>query len=1178
MADLNLKLVIGGSNDGAIAALNQVVARAQASGVALRELDGAGNFGKTRAGVESISAQLARVQTLAASAVSGSFLIGLARDAVKASDEMKGVEATLKLSSRAWQEYAQSLAGVKQIAFEAGTALAANVGLVNKIAEPIRLMGGMQSDVLATSQAVNNSLRIGRATTNESAAAMLQFAQAMGSGVLRGDELNSIMESAPRLAQAIAAGLGVTVGQLRDLGSQGALTSQQVFKALQSQQAVLADEAARLPMTVGMAWTNAQEGIKQYVAELDKSTGSTDALASALNTVAKNIPAIATGMADIALLAGVAFGARMVASVMGYVTAQRAAITTNQLAAASAVKQAETELAVQQALAVKAAAELRAVTVTQSYTLATNEAAAAALRRAAAERMASANQGIGAASGALAIAKTAETAASVGLLGRAMSGAAVAGRGLLALFGGPLGLAVTAITAAALAWDYFASKSEKAAEDTQIPIKDLIKNFKEFSGKAGPNELEEQLVTLRGRAADLRDQLLDPAFRKSELGKAAAKDLGELDAAIDQASAKIKQFNSERVQEKGQLGLDKLKMDAGGLVDADMQESLKAFGTLYKDFVEKAVNDNGQLKVSALEARAALEKLFSQAKTPAEFGSLIARLGDALKANPKDSTLQAYLENAIEARSQAEQKALSGLVSGLEARAKRTQSLFTQAASMALAQYNQAYALAKVAAELSGDTGTTSRLDTKGRNAEVATAVQAANLQISALEEVAARKRLLAQDGALATKAAADAEITAAKQVMDQRLATYQKEVDEGKKTAGQLKDYRVLQEKEFLEKTNTARGARGQAEADAARQIRQVDADTAQQRAAIAESLYKTLQAKAQDALSQYKTYAAQVIALDKSISNNRLDTNSAIASLQRTGMAPKEQLQSLRNELAAIQAATAEAFANGQKDYALELLNRQKSVAQQIGQQSGDGINKQDQIKEGSAALEQIGAQADAILQEQRAAAQSAAAQQLASYTEMTAAMNGLAQQIVALNENAAIKLKPEIDKASLDGAIAAVQAAFAGVTIPVKVQAVGLPAGASGDAAEPIPARAYGGALPGTAPHDRADNMLYWGTPGEHVMQIPAVRYYGRAFMDAVNHMRLPKYAFGGALGGSAINRLVVPSVPKIENKTSPIPAPLVLDFGKLGRVKAEAAPDDAARLARVFRLAAMQYGRK
>lgn len=1128
MADLNLKLVIGGSNDGAIAALNQVVSRAQASGVALKQVDASGSFGKTRAGVESISAQLARMQTLAGSAVSGAFLLGLARDAFSASDQMKGLEARLKLSSRSWQEYGQALDGVRQIAFDAGTALAANVALINRISDPIKAMGGAQAEVLGISKAVNDSLRLGNATASESASTMLQFSQAVGSGVLRGEELNSILENSPRLARALADGLGVTVGELKNLGEQGALTSQQVFKALQTQQAALAEEASRLPVTVGMAWTNAQEGVKQYVAELDKSAGTTAALASGLNAVAKNIPTIADGMGDIALLAGVAFGARMIASLGTYISKQQQAIVVNQLEAGSLVKQAETELAVQQAIAAKAAGELRAITVTTSYTLATNEAAAAALRRAAAERMAAANQGIGAASSALAIAKTAETAASVGLLGRALSGAAVAGRGVMALFGGPLGLAITAITAAALAWDHFSSKGKKAAEEVQIPISELIKNFKEFSGKAGSNELEEQLVKLRGRAAELRDQLLDPAFRKSELGAAARKDLAELDAAIDQSTTRIKKFNSERVQEKGQLGLDKLKIDSGGLIDQDVLKSLKAFETLYGDFVAKATNDNGQLKVSALEARAALDKLFSQAKTPADFTGMISRIGTALQASPKDSTLQAYLENAIEARSQAEQKALSSLVSGLEARAKRTQALFTQSASIALAQYNQAYALAKVAAELNNDAGAVSRIDSSSRNAELTVAVQSANLQIGALEQVAARKRQLAQDGVSAAKTAADGEISAARKIMEERIANFEKEVDEGKKTAGQLKDYRALQEKEFSEKTAGPRAARVQAEGDAARQIQRIDADTAQQRATIAESLYKTLQGKAQEALAQYKSYASQVISLDKSISTNRLDTNSAIASLQRTGMAPKDQLRSLRDELASIQAATAEAFANGQKDYALELLNRQKSVAQQIGQQSGEGIDKNKQIAEGSGELARIGAEAEAILQEQRAAAAQSAAEQLKSYQDMTQAMNGLAKQITDLNANAAIKLKPEIDKASIDGAIAAMQTAFSGVTIPIKVQAVGMPDGAAPAAPVEAVSRAYGGAIPGRSPHIRADNILAWLTAEEHVMQVPAVRYYGRGFMDDVNNMRLPKYAFGGQVGGSAINRLAIPGI--------------------------------------------------
>ena len=88
-------------------------------------------------------------------------------------------------------------------------------------------------------------------------------------------------------------------------------------------------------------------------------------------------------------------------------------------------------------------------------------------------------------------------------------------------------------------------------------------------------------------------------------------------------------------------------------------------------------------------------------------------------------------------------------------------------------------------------------------------------------------------------------------------------------------------------------------------------------------------------------------------------------------------------------------------------------------------------------------------------------------------------------------------------------------------------------SGTAVPAVPevttARAFGGPLPGSAPHDRADNMLYWGTPGEWVIQRPAARYYGAAFMAAVNGMKLPKFAFGGPLGGSAIDRLRVPSLP-------------------------------------------------
>lgn len=128
--------------------------------------------------------------------------------------------------------------------------------------------------------------------------------------------------------------------------------------------------------------------------------------------------------------------------------------------------------------------------------------------------------------------------------------------------------------------------------------------------------------------------------------------------------------------------------------------------------------------------------------------------------------------------------------------------------------------------------------------------------------------------------------------------------------------------------------------------------------------------------------------------------------------------------------------------------------------------------------------------------------------------------------------------------------------------------------------FPAFAGGGPLPGSAPHDRADNMLYWGTPGEHVMQIPAVRYYGRAFMDAVNHMRLPKFAFGGQLGGSAIDRLNIPSLPSGMGTASGHigGSNLTLDFGELGKFQASTSQSTQRELERVFVRAAMARGRK
>ena len=129
------------------------------------------------------------------------------------------------------------------------------------------------------------------------------------------------------------------------------------------------------------------------------------------------------------------------------------------------------------------------------------------------------------------------------------------------------------------------------------------------------------------------------------------------------------------------------------------------------------------------------------------------------------------------------------------------------------------------------------------------------------------------------------------------------------------------------------------------------------------------------------------------------------------------------------------------------------------------------------------------------------------------------------------------------------------------------------------DPGVSRAYGGELPGYAPHDRADNVKYWGTPGEWVIQRPSVRYYGADVIRAINERRLPKFAFGGQIGSNSLaSKISLPSLSASATSKASSTTPLLLDFGKLGRYQASAESSVADEIARTFKRAALANGRR
>ncbi|MDO2285883.1 tape measure protein, partial [Escherichia coli] len=91
--------------------------------------------------------------------------------------------------------------------------------------------------------------------------------------MLRGQELNSVLEQAPGLAQAVANGLGVAVGDLRKLGEQGKLTSKQVFEAILSQTRAIDDQFARAQTTIAGAFQVLENSATRAIGSLDSTLG-----------------------------------------------------------------------------------------------------------------------------------------------------------------------------------------------------------------------------------------------------------------------------------------------------------------------------------------------------------------------------------------------------------------------------------------------------------------------------------------------------------------------------------------------------------------------------------------------------------------------------------------------------------------------------------------------------------------------------------------------------------------------------------------------------------------------------------------------------------------------------------------------------------------------------------------
>lgn len=220
----------------------------------------------SRSAKPSAGGGLAENVTLAGGGLSA---IALGAAYLKTTDLAKKMEAQLRLSTSSQKEYNEAQRALFEIAQRNQAPLEGVVTLYAQLAPALGQMGRGQKDTLGVIDAVTKSLRISGATTSETASTVLQFSQALGSGVLRGDEFNSIAENSPRLLRALADGLNVPTGALRAMAAQGKLTADVIVDTLLGQLPKLSEEAKLLPESFGGALTKLNNQLTISVKQFD---------------------------------------------------------------------------------------------------------------------------------------------------------------------------------------------------------------------------------------------------------------------------------------------------------------------------------------------------------------------------------------------------------------------------------------------------------------------------------------------------------------------------------------------------------------------------------------------------------------------------------------------------------------------------------------------------------------------------------------------------------------------------------------------------------------------------------------------------------------------------------------------------------------------------------------------
>ncbi len=397
--------------------------------------------------------------------------------AISKMDTYTGLQNRLKLVTNNQVELNKATEDTFRIAQKTYSAWDSVLQVYQRFSDNAKTLNLTMDDTARLTETVSKAVAISGASAEAADAALVQFGQALASGTLRGEELNSVMEQTPALAKAIAKGMGITVGELRSVAAEGKITSQEIVKALNNVQKDVDAMFAKTNITVSQSLTLLSNEITKFVGESGKGSGAAQALSGSIQTLAGNLDTLTTAMMlggaywlgtyiPAIYASGVAVAAKT-KELAAQTVAQYTAIQAERTAAAQQLISTQTLVANTQVTLAAIAAE-KALEVQRLKSQISEQGRTATITRMAELKKieAQVTRELALAEEALAVAQSRSAAAGAASVG--------IGARLLGVLGGPVGIGITVASLAAgylLMRDNTAEANKKLEEQARVAEK-----------------------------------------------------------------------------------------------------------------------------------------------------------------------------------------------------------------------------------------------------------------------------------------------------------------------------------------------------------------------------------------------------------------------------------------------------------------------------------------------------------------------------------------------------------------------------------------------------------------------------------------------------------------------------------------------------------------------------------